>query len=314
MKKFILKILLFIVLLFTIFLINIYISSIKVQNRNFNNSQTESNLLVLRPNSHYDIIFIGNSHARNFSRHNNHQRVKKILNRRILNLGQSGAYCGNNEYLFYLNYIYSKNITADTIIHNLFSQMLFMPTSNIVSNTFVGEPFKFDFFLKYLFYPYAQNKWLKMFYYIKSKSSKKWAKTKPYSLKSKTDSLLKIDSVAINKGLKYAYERGFDTNIFNRSCKITEKLIQTAQKNGSAIIFITTPTLFGDWPHHDDIVGFMSEMHDKYGIKYFNFANCIDNPNLFYDHHHLNTKGIVYFTKNFLKPALQEKDSTYLVY
>lgn len=314
MKKYLTKILLFILLFFTLFAVLITVSNKIVLNRNFNVSQTEGNLLILKPNTHYDIIFIGNSHARNFSRHNNHKLVEGILNKKIFNLGKTGGRCGTNEYLFYLQYNFSKGITADTIIHNIFSQMLYGSFSNHASNTFNDEPFSMNFFLQYLAYPYAQNKYQRLFYYLRSKSSRKWFKMQTFSLKAKTDSLTYIDSIAIQEGIEKAYKDGFDKEVFNRAANITEELIKTAQNNGSAIIFITTPTLFGDWPHQEDIASFMFEMNKKYGTKYFNFANCINNPHLYYDNHHLNTKGIEYFTEKFLKPALEQNDSTYLVY
>ena len=314
MRKFIFKITFFTFAIIILFFVLIFITSKIVKNRGFNNSQTESVLLVMKPKTHYDLMFIGNSHARNFSRHNNHERVEKILNKKIFNIGKSGGLCGNNEYLFYMNYCFSKNITADTIIHNIFSQMLYDNFTNKASNTFNDEPFSLNFLVHYVNYPYAQNRWQRLFYYLRSKISKKWLKTQPFSIKERNDSLLFIDSAAIEKGFKRAYKDGFDTVVFIRNAKITEELIKTAQKNGSTIIFITTPTLFGDWPHHEDIVDFMGDMNKKYGVKYYDFASCVKNPHLFYDHHHLNTKGIVYFTEKYLKPALENGDSTYLVH
>lgn len=314
MKKFIIKILVFLAIIFVLLFAIIITTSQIVKSRNFNNSQTESNLLVLKPNTHYDIIFLGNSHARNFARHNNHQRVEKILNKKILNLGKIGGSCGNNEYLFYLKYCYSKNITADTIIQNIFSQMLFAKFNNVASNTFEDEPLSFKFLIQYINYPYAQNKWQRIFYYLRSKISIQWITMKPFSTDAKTDYLKAIDNEVIQKGFKKTFADGFDRSNFNRSCTITEELIKTAQDNGSTIIFITTPTLFGDWPHQQDVVDFMQKMNKNYNIKYFDFAGCMTNPAYFYDHHHLNTKGVVYFTEKFLKPALQMNDTTYLVH
>jgi hypothetical protein len=85
MKKFILKIFLFAILSVITLIILVVVSSEIVKHRNFKNYQTEGNLLVLQEDKHYDIALLGISHARNFSRHKNHLRIEKILNKSMLN-------------------------------------------------------------------------------------------------------------------------------------------------------------------------------------------------------------------------------------
>lgn len=313
MKRFINNILIFSgILIFVLFIWTI-ISSRIVEKRDFKNSNTESNLLILKPNTHYDLIFDGNSHARNFARHNNLQRVEKILNKKILDIGRSGSKGGLNENLFYLQYFYDYGVTADTLIMNIFSQMLYVKRNNLISNAFVDEPLRLNFLAKYAFFKYGQNKPLKLFYYLRSKLDLKWLKTKPLQDTGKFYHLDSINHQAIQKGFAAAYRGGIDTASFRHNEIVIEQIIKTAQAHGTAVIFITTPTLFGDWPYHNEVVTLMQKMHKKYGIKYYDFAKAINDPHLFYDHHHLNTPGIVYFVKNFLKPALYENDTTYLV-
>jgi len=67
MKIFIKKIILVLIgFLFIFFLLVIIFSKI-VERNEFKNWETESNLLIMKPNTHYDILFLGNSHSRNFS-------------------------------------------------------------------------------------------------------------------------------------------------------------------------------------------------------------------------------------------------------
>lgn len=292
------------------FIFLVFLFSKIVELRNYKNWETESNLLIMRPNTHFDILFLGNSHSRNFSRHKNHQRVEKILNKKIINFGRTGGITGFGDYLLYLQYAYSKNITFDTIIVNIFSQMLFSKSSYIASNTFEDEPFKFDFFIQYVKYPYTQNKFQKLFYYMRSKISLKWLVRMPYSLDAKTDSLLEIDSSKIKKGFEIAFFDGIDTAVFNYNANIVEEIIKTAQQNGATVVFITTPTLFGNWPHHEYVVDLMDYFKQKYNVDYYNFADSIKVPNYYYDHHHLNTKGIVLFTEKFLKPVVFENNNS----
>ncbi len=313
MKKFVFKVLAISVSFISLFLLLVVLFSLFVERNDFKNWETESNLLVIKPDTNYNLLFLGNSHARNFSRYHNQERVEKILNKTILNLGRTGGKTGYTDYLFYLEYVYSKNITFDTIIVNIFSQMLYSNTNDLSSNTFDDEPFVFDFFFKYLKYPYSNNKGKRMFYYMRSKLNFNWLKTVPYSLDEKSDELTFIDTAAINKGMKNAFIDGVDTSRFNYNCKIVEKIINTAQEHNAVVIFITTPTLFGNWPYYEDVNVFMRRMEASYGIKYYNFAITIPKPEYYYDHHHLNTKGVVYFVSNFLNPVLNSNDSTYLV-
>lgn len=312
MKKFIINLLFYFLLLLFGFVLLIYLGSTVVKHRHFDNWETESNLLVIRPNTHYNYIFIGNSHCRNFSRHKNHLLTEKILDKKILNLGKTGANVGVNEYLVYLQYCFNHNVTADTIIHNVISQMYFSDHSNIAADAFEDEPFDFSFFWLVLKSSNIQNKWQKLYYYMRSKTYLKWITVKPYSLDSKTDSLLFIDTALISKNLADAFPTGRDTAKFNLYSAATERIIQLSLAHSIPIIFITTPTLFGRWPYSDDLTNFMKVMRKKYGVKYFDFSSAISEPCYFYDHHHLNTKGHKLFLENFLKPSLQG-DTTYLV-
>ncbi len=311
MKKFILKLFVFFFILGVLLFGIIIISSWWIKRYDFKNWETESNLLVMKPNTHYDLLFMGNSHARNFSRHKNHLRVEEILNKKILNLGRSAGLCGIREYPFYLQYAYSMNISADTVIINIFSQMLYSDYQNKITISFSDEPFDLKFFLTYLKYPYAEKKYQRLINYIFSKLKYNWLLTRPKSIDYKKDSLTKIDTAAIRQGLKIAFANGFDTVIFKNNAKVLEELIKIAQSHGSTVIFITTPTLFGNWPRQEDVVKLMKYFRKKYGVKYYNFAEVMKNPYWFYDHHHLNSKGISIFTEKYLKPAL-EGDTTYL--
>lgn len=71
-----------------------------VQQRDFANHTTESNLLVIKDSCTYDLLFLRISHARNFSRHGNHQRVESVLNKFMINLGQWVVTCGVRELFF----------------------------------------------------------------------------------------------------------------------------------------------------------------------------------------------------------------------
>ena len=81
MKHLIFKSLVFIAILLLTIVFLLECSSFIVKRRGFLNYQTESNLLFFKTQTDYDVLFIGISHARNFSRHKNHIQVEKILNK-----------------------------------------------------------------------------------------------------------------------------------------------------------------------------------------------------------------------------------------
>lgn len=275
-----------------------------VSSRGFENHETESNLLFLKSDEEYDILFVGVSHARNFSRHKNNLRIEASLGKSLCNLGQGKGACGINEQHFYLKHFYDKGNKTEYLLYVLSPPLLFSETLPIASNTFNFEPFELGFFLKYLFYD-TENKFERLSSYVRFKQDILWLDHKPECLERKEDFLTEIDSSAILKGQAYAY--GGDQNMerFEISCKRVEQTVQLAQKNGSKVIFMIPPALFGKWIGHDETMEFANKMKDQYGVEVHNFAEVILEPKYYYDHHHLNSDGIEVFTETCLKPIFE---------
>ena len=112
-----------------------------VASRNFQNHETESNLLFLGEDQEFDILLLGVSHARNFSRHKDNLRIENALGKTMCNLGQGKGACGINEQHFYLRHFYDKRNKANTLVYVLSPPLLFSETLPIASNTFDFEPF-----------------------------------------------------------------------------------------------------------------------------------------------------------------------------
>ena len=283
--------------------------SIRVEERDFANSKTESNLLVYRANTHYDLALMGISHARNFSRHGNHKRVEEALGKKLLNLGKGSGTCGVKDQYFYLKYIYEQNVSIDTVIHVISPPYLFGKHLDIDASTFMDEPFRFDFMYEYIVSS-SENKWEKLFHYVRSKYQKAWIEYKPFSIDGRIDSLLEIDTHSIEEGMKLAFEeeelKGKDEEqIFLGNIEFLRKILELVKKNNGKSIFLITPTLFGDWPNTDRMLEACDALEPEFDLKIYNFSSVIKQPAMFYDHHHLNTKGVVYFTENFLKPIFE---------
>ncbi|WP_157698925.1 hypothetical protein [Bernardetia litoralis] len=249
---------------------------------------------------------MGISHARNFSRYKNHLRVEKIINKNIVNIGQGGGACGVNEQLFYLDYFYYKKNTTSQIVYVLSPPMLFSKTLPIASNTFDQESFEISFLFKYIFFS-GENKNRRIISYIDTKLKKKWLELKPITKESMLDSITYLDREAVKKGQNIAYSGdSLDMEQFRKATKLVEETIQLAADNDSKVVLLIPPALFGKWRGHQETIDFANEMNQKYKhIEVFDASETVLKPNFYYDNHHLNTKGVVYFTTNYLKPLIQ---------
>lgn len=307
MKRFLRLTFLYILLLIGVLAFYLEITSNIVKNRQFKNYETESNLLVMNNNEKFDILFMGISHARNFSRHKNHLRIENILDKKIINIGQGGGQCGINEQLFYLDYFYSKRNTVSAIIYVISPPLFFSETLPIASNTFDKEPFELKFLINYAFFK-SENKQERLTSYLQTKLSRLWLSYKPSSKESKNEKLDSIDFNVVASGQQMVYKDSIAYNRFNKSTERVEETIQLAIRNKSKVILVIPPALFGKWKGHSNVEKFAKQMQKLYGAEYYDFSESILTPEYYYDHHHLNTNGVVYFTENFLKPILNTQN------
>ena len=110
----------------------------------------------------------------------------------------------------------------------------------------------------------------------------------------------------VKKGQNLAYA-GDDLylNQFKKSTKIVEQTIKLAINANIEIILLIPPALFGKWRGHQETLNFMESMEQKYNLKIIDCSESVLDPILYYDSHHLNTKGVVYFTNKYLKPIIK---------
>jgi hypothetical protein len=311
MKKFLIQGFIFSILFLALFASVLTVTSSIVKSRNFKIYETESNTLVIKDHEHFDLGFMGISHARNFSRHKNHIRVENILHKKIMNLGQGGGACGVNEQLFYLKYFYAEHNSVDTMIYVLTPVLFYSNTLATASNTFDEECFSLKFFFNYLFFD-SENKIQRINQYVRTKLTGKWIYNSPTAKEVIADSVMaisiaKYDSAEVRKGMQVAYPDGLDRKRFLKSCFAVEETIKLAKENNTYILFIIPPALFGKWPGHDNVASFAVKMREKYKVGYYDFSETMKDPSDYYEHHHLNTKGVVYFTQHYLKELLENK-------
>jgi hypothetical protein len=303
MKKFIFRFVAFPLLFVGTLIFLVFLTSTLVKSRGFKVWQTDSNNLVMGENKHYDILFTGASHARNLSRHKNHLLLEKILNASIANIGQGAASCGINEQYFYFKYFCEQHNSADKLVYLLSPPLLFSEKLPLASNTFNYEYFSIKFLTSYLKFD-SENKKQRIFEYIRSKLTLKWILHVPKEEGANTVTLAKVDSAAVKAGIEEYYIMGKDTKRFSKSCAIIEDEIKFALANNTEVIFVIPPAVFGKWPGHEMTVEFARKMKEKYNTRYYDFSESIMDPKYYYDHHHLNTAGVVLFGEKYLKPVL----------
>ena len=307
MKKFILLLIIYCIFVIIFIFVSSLVSSYFVQQRDFNNHSTESNLLIIKENLKYNFLMMGISHAREFSRHSNHLRVDSILNKKFINIGIGAGICSVNEQYFYAKYFFKRQNMAEKVIYILSPPMLFNYGLNNNYKTFENEPFVFDFFADYLLFE-TEKKAKRLVEYVMSKQRLNWLLCEPFSYNKKRNFLAKIDSNIVKKGFNVAYTQdGYSEGRLKKSCLMIEKTIQLALANDSEFIFIIPPALFGKWIGHHHALNFAKQMELKYGVKTYDCSESVLKPEYYYDHHHLNSDGVSFFTENYLKKILHEK-------
>ena len=300
MKTFLLKTIIYFSILVFVLAALVYMSNAHVLKRDFQNWNTEGNLFIIKENQSFDLLILGISHAKNFSRHKNHFILEKALNKKIINLGKGGGLSGVYEQYFYLKYFYKKGNKVDTILYVLSPSLLSNKHLGMASNSFVDEPIKGDFFFGYIKSD-AYNKKQKIFHALKGKLSLSWLKLKPSEQNGILDKLDSINTEIVKEGQVSSKNAVVDKSSFIANYNTVEQTIKLSHKHNTTLIFIIPPAIFGKWPFHNETLSFIEDMNKKYKTEYYDFSCSVFAAEYYYDHHHLNTRGVKSFTEKHLK-------------
>lgn len=301
MKTFLYKIFIFLALVGSIFILyfTFHIDKFKPP-CGWNNWRTESNLLLIPEDRSYDICILGASNARVLSRNMNHIELEKILGKTVINLAQGGGRGGTLKNMTYLSYFFKKGNTTDHILYFLPPQTLY--TNNYDQLKMDIEPF-FPEFLVHSIKSGFDNKTL--FNYFQSKFSFNWQSKIPEV--SKKEALSAIDSVAIAENLSNwkSYEKDNPADFDDKFHNLIE-VLKSSKNKGCKISFVFQVHLMGDKiPHLDEVKDKLLSLKNEFEFDIIDLSNEMRDPSLFYDHTHLNSAGVVYFTENILKPIVE---------
>lgn len=307
MKKLGLKILLFIGLNIFLLVILLFFLNQHVEDREFENWSTESNLLHMPYNEHFDILILGTSHARSFSRAKNHLRMEKILDKKILNLSQGegkGGILNQYAYLRYFNYVGNS---ADTIIYFLDPFVFYNRYFDNKDKLFNMEPVR----LPFLYIMIDLRFDLGVIYtYLYSKFTENWLDHKPFNWNSIDKKVETVNAVSVFKRYNVVYPDKIDTITFNKKIKLIEKIASRIRsKYKTPVIFMVPPSLIL-WPGHAKLIEILKELKQEKGIPYYDFSEIMREKKYYKDHDHLNTDGLIYFTEHYLDTIVNKPAKT----
>ena len=274
----------------------------KYRNVRLNVANTESNLLSMGKNQHYDFAILGTSRGRVFSRDDNHQRVEQLLDKHFINLAKGGG-GGLMPAKVHLTHFYNRGNTVDQIFYLVDPWVFYSPINNEKNNFFLrDEPFEISILWQLVLDRYPLDTILS---YIQKIAVKDWETISRYAGPGLTKGELKIiDTEKINTARVY-YAGRYEKNSFLRYSQFVDKINKIAKNNRSKVTYIMLPLLIPNFPGIDTVHLKLQETaeHNKH-VSYVNLSTQMQSPTFYYDHMHLNTKGILLFASQFLDPIL----------
>ncbi|OFY91160.1 MAG: hypothetical protein A3K10_14235 [Bacteroidetes bacterium RIFCSPLOWO2_12_FULL_31_6] len=253
----------------------------------FENWETESSLFVIHENKHYDIMIMGNSHGRQFSRGSNHKYFEEKTGKKMINVARGLGGGGISNMLINLEYFYQKNNSVDTILYFIDPYIFYYEEWNEASLFLDNEPLDPLYFELCFKNNISKNSLVN---YVRTKFSDDWLYKE--KMQYHFNSLTKIDSTAVTKRLQALYIRAPQEKDFLKYALQVERIIQLAKTRNTKIIFTLSPTLLGEQPQTKRLLVFLCQMQNKYGINYFNHYDKVKNTTMFTDHDHLNDVGM----------------------
>lgn len=261
--------------------------------------ETESLLHAMPANKTVDLLMLGTSHARGFTHYCNHRRVENLLGLEMVNLGKNGM--GPLPTKIFLEYFFAQGNRAKQVLyvvdHFAFHNRLFNKDFRILF-----EPVRMSILWGALtngMHPrilllYMKENFLDRY--------KRWE----HIPESNEEVLRGFDEKELRKEVLDLYRDSGDLRIFRRSAEELETIIRLSQAHGSKVILIIPSQTFV-YNEKDKALwlALLDRMKTDYGVEYYDLRASIPDQRMFADYHHLNTRGIVHFTKEFLKPILE---------
>lgn len=268
-----------------------------------NNWETEANLPVIQKNKHYDFVLLGSSHARIFSRYNNHLRVENLLNKKFINLSQGAEKGGVVSQQTYLRYFYQRGNTTKTLIYFVDPFMFYNSQLDDNSSLYKNEPFRLDFYYQLLMNQPKNSNIIEA--YAAKRLDDQEATTYPQYLASSMETKTTLPSQStIDSRVQFLYQDSYDEKKFNETVAVLMETVNIAREKNNRVVLIIPSTLFPKQIYDNYVFDSISKASRNGEFEYYNYSSAINDLDLYHDVDHLNTNGVLTFTKIFLEPIL----------
>lgn len=303
-KNFIIKALVFGSINLSLMIGVLYFFSGRNRDIHFNNWETESNLLVMDENEHYDIVLLGTSRGRVFSRDGNHLMLENILGKKVINLSKGGG-GGLMPAELHLSHFFYRNNRADHIIY-LIDVWVFFSTINNENNSFFlrDEPFELSILWKLIMDRYPLDR---ICSYIQMISVDDWKEISRYAAPGLTEKTLKaIDNEKIEKARAHYIGR-YEQKNFDKYSQVIDAINAMAKAHNSRVTYIMLPILIPEFPGVVQVERKLKKATaQQEHVSFYNLVDSMHDKNFFYDHMHFNKTGIKYFARNYLLPIIHQ--------
>jgi len=295
MRKFVYKTIVFNAINFSILLILLFYAHYKDINLIATTGETESVLISMPINTNADILIMGSSHGRMFSRNFLHDSLEQILSVKAVNISKTAS--GIIPQKLYLQYFYEKNNYAKKVVFFLDPFAFYSPDWNENLYFLIDEPFRFDFAkiiaLSNINPDVKAN-------YIKFKYNYLWYRQKANTVPDILGKLDSVDAKAVDLQLNAWFRHGYNNSYLEKYFSELLEIITIFENNNvNQIYLIIPPSLMGHFKGIDELSNLVKTI-DNNKIHFLNH-NCIyNNPTYFYDHSHLNNKGAIKYIKEVL--------------
>jgi hypothetical protein len=275
-------------------------ASAYVTRQTFTNGTTESNLLMMPSGTDFDMVMLGSSHGRNFSRDGNHERVEEALQGRFCNLslGNGG---GLVPALASLSVFYARRNSAAHVVYLIDAWVFNARVFNEAHGFAQTEPLALDL-LYYLVQGGMDPSALRD--YLSSKLGLRWLRTNPrlVDLKAPVQS---IDPVSVELRLKVLYPEGVDSVTVGRYTDVLRQVVRLADRHGSRVWLVRPPTLLGEEPGSAMLTKLLEGLRAQFPqVEVLDTSTGFTELSLFEDLDHLNSAGMEAYAAQVLRPAL----------
>lgn len=301
--RLVIKCTLFVVALIAIAGALAFLSNILPQRYTYPPGSTSSTLLVLGEDEQYDLLFMGASHAYFFMDQGNHSLISTQLDKKVASIAH-GSGAGIVPMSIMTDYFFAKGNTCKKAIYLIDSQSFFSRWFNEEQGFLQSEPMDFLLFRLAIKHHMENNA---LGGYFQSKLRPDWWQTKPVPLAPITDSITKIDPVAVKRRIENMFPDSLNTSIAAHYKEKMDALVGVLKQHHCEVLFVVPPSLLGKLPGDDYLLALLDGYKQKDGIEYLDLSSSITDPTMYVDHDHLNSKGVRHLLTKYLQPHIEKR-------